>query len=168
MNKKFLLTPSIYCADTTNFYTEIKKLQTIGINWIHFDVMDGVFVQNYGLGPKQLNDIKKHYPNLTIDVHIMGINLFNKLPLFVQADYITFHWASVKDYQEANELITIIKQQHCKVGIALDLLNDIFEISDLLSRIDLITIMAIKPGFVGQSFEPIVWQKIKKIKILKQ
>ena len=168
MNRKFLLTPSIYCADTANLQTEIKKLQTVGINWIHFDVMDGIFVQNYALGPKILNDIKKHYSNLTIDVHLMGINLVNKISLFVEADYITFHWKSVKNKQEANELITIIKQQQNKVGIALDLQNDIFEINDLLPIIDLITIMAIKPGFTGQRFEPITWKKISKIKMLKQ
>ena len=168
MNKKFLLTPSIYCADTANFQTEIKKLQIVGINWIHFDVMDGIFVQNYALGPKILNDIKKHYPNLTVDVHIMGIDLINKIPLFIKADYITFHWTSVKNNQEVNKLIAMIKQQGTKVGIALDLQNDIGNIKEFLPTIDLITLMAIKPGFTGQRFELITWKNIQKIKMLKQ
>lgn len=168
MNKTVLLTPSIYCGDTANLSGEVRKLQAVGINWIHFDVMDGHFVSNYGLGPKELNDLKNHYPNLTIDVHIMVFNIMNLLPLFTKADYLTFHWNSVKSRGEGERLITAIKQHHLKVGIALDLNNDINEIVPLLASINLVTLMAIKPGFTGQQFDPLVWKKIKTITVWKE
>ncbi|KAI92973.1 ribulose-phosphate 3-epimerase [Spiroplasma melliferum] len=168
MNKTVLLTPSIYCGDTANLSDEVRKLQAVGINWIHFDVMDGHFVSNYGLGPKELNDLKNHYPNLTIDVHIMAMNIMNLLPLFIKADYLTFHWNSIKNRGEGENIILAIKQYHFKVGIALDLDNDINEIAPLLASINLVTLMAIKPGFTGQQFEPLVWKKIKTISVWKQ
>ncbi|WP_425379741.1 ribulose-phosphate 3-epimerase [Spiroplasma endosymbiont of Stenodema calcarata] len=168
MNKEFIITPSIYCADTSNFKKEIKKLIKIGIQWIHFDVMDGQFVENYALGPKQLNDIKRHCPNLIIDVHIMAVNILNKIALFSNADYITFHWKSIKNKIEVLNLINEIKKYNIKVGIAIDINEQIEEIKDFLTKIDLITLMAIKPGFTGQSFDPDVWHNIKKIPTLKQ
>ncbi len=79
MNKTVLLTPSIYCGDTANLSGEVRKLQAVGINWIHFNVMDGHFVSNYWFGSKELNDLKNHYPNLTVDVHIMAFNIMNLL-----------------------------------------------------------------------------------------
>lgn len=146
---------------------EIKKLNRVGINWIHFDVMDGHFVDNYALSPKELTDIKSQFPNLTIDAHIMATNLINKVYLFSKADYLTFHFNSLDDRNDILNLIKEIKKCNIKVGVALDLDNSVSQIIDYLPMIDLVTFMSIKPGFVGQSFSEETWVKLKDIKALK-
>lgn len=165
---KFLLTPSIYCANTLDLRDEIQKLNAVGINWIHFDVMDGHFVDNYALSPKQITDIKNRFPKLTIDAHVMATNLINKVYLFAEADYLTFHINSVENKEAVLKLIAEIKKFNIKVGIALDIENEIAEITDYLSMIDLVTFMSIKSGFVGQAFNETTWSKLDQIKNLKE
>ncbi|SYV96004.1 D-allulose-6-phosphate 3-epimerase, partial [Mycoplasma putrefaciens] len=97
------LTPSIYCADLVNLKEEINHLIKAGIDQIHFDVMDGVFVKNYGLSAKLLQDIKKTFVNLKIEVHIMAIDLLDKIKLFKDADYFTFHFNTIKDINQAKQ-----------------------------------------------------------------
>ncbi|AHF58095.1 ribulose-phosphate 3-epimerase [Spiroplasma eriocheiris] len=164
MKHNYQITPSIYCANTADLKTEIKKLMAAGITWIHFDVMDGHFVQNYALGPKELIDIKTMFPTLTIDVHVMANDLLNKVKLFTTGDYLTFHLQSVKSSAEMVTLIKEIKSYNLKVGIALDLADEINDIKPFLKDIDLITFMSIKPGFTGQSFDDSVWAKLAHIK----
>ncbi|UWD35078.1 ribulose-phosphate 3-epimerase [Mycoplasma cottewii] len=162
------ITPSIYCADLVDLKTEISNLLKAGIDQIHFDVMDGIFVQNYALSPKQLDDIKRTFPSLKIDVHIMGVDLLDKIKWFKNADYFTFHWNAVKNIDSAKQWIDEIKQHNLKPGIAIDLDNQISDIYELLDDLNHITIMSIKPGFTGQQFEDLTWKKLNEIKQIKE
>lgn len=163
------IAPSIYTCDTTKIYQEIVDLEKAGIEWIHFDVMDGNFVNNFGLGTKNLEDIRKNFPNLKIDVHIMAkISNFDLMELFAKyADLITFNLDCL------NFPISVIhdyfKSYNCKLGIALDLHNTIAQIESFIidNKIDSVTIMTIKSGFAGQTFEESAWLKIKELTSLR-
>ncbi|ABC01438.1 ribulose-phosphate 3-epimerase [Mycoplasma capricolum] len=161
------IVPSIYCANLIDLKTEITNLTKAQINQIHFDVMDGVFVKNYALSNKLVDEIKQHFPNLIIEVHIMGIDLLDKISLFKNADYLTFHYNAINDLNQAKLLIKEIRKHNLKPGIALDLNNEINDIQKILNEIELVTFMSIKPGFTGQKFEDSTWNKLNLIKELK-
>ncbi|AVN64373.1 MULTISPECIES: ribulose-phosphate 3-epimerase [Mesoplasma] len=160
--KTFKITPSLYMCDTTKIFDEIKKLKEAGIDHLHFDVMDGQFVNNYAFGPKILDDIKKHFSEIEIDSHIMANNLNDKVELFKNSDYITFHINSLQN-EGIENLIKNIKSLGCKVGIALDLENNVNDIKKYIKDIDLITIMSIKSGFSGQIFNESTWFVIDEV-----
>lgn len=160
---KYKITPSIYTCNTIKMHEEITNLMQAGIDWIHFDVMDGHFVNNLGMGSKQLNDIKQAFPNLIVDVHMMSNNITNFLAEFKNADYITIHLNSQQS-EGLHSTIKAIKKMGIKVGIVLDLNNTLEQLIPYLHEIDLITIMSIKPGFTGQVFEPTTSNKIMQIK----
>ncbi|WFQ93603.1 ribulose-phosphate 3-epimerase [Mycoplasma feriruminatoris] len=161
------ITPSIYCANLIDLKTEINNLINAGIDQIHFDVMDGVFVKNYALSNKLLDEIKLQFPSLIIEVHIMGIDLLDKINLFKNTDYLSFHINSTNSLDELKLLVDEIKKHNLKVGLVLDLNNQIDEIKELLDQIDLVTFMSIKPGFTGQEFDKSTWTKLEQIKELK-
>ncbi|ARU91702.1 ribulose-phosphate 3-epimerase [Spiroplasma clarkii] len=163
MQKEFKITPSIMTCDVLAMRTEIKKLIKAGITHIHFDLMDGHFVNNLGLSIENLISIKKEFPELVIDAHCMINNLEKLIEQICIADYITFHLDSQQSLT-TKELIEKIKTSGCKVGLGIDLATNLDQLDDLLSEVDLLTIMSIKPGFAGQEFEEKTWTTIKKIK----
>lgn len=158
----YKITPSLYMCDTTKIFDEIKALKKARVDHLHFDVMDGNFVNNYAFGPKILNDIKKHFPEIEIDSHIMANDFSNKLEHFKNSDYITFHINSIQS-SGVKDLIKDIKKIGCKVGIGLDIENTINDIKEYIKDIDLITIMSIKSGFSGQSFNDSTWNTIDEV-----
>jgi ribulose-phosphate 3-epimerase len=147
----FEITPSLYTANTLELKKEVQHLIKAGIKHLHFDVMDGNFVANYGFGTKQFSDLKKSFPNLLIDVHLMANNIEILLEQFKEADYLTFHFHS-QQQKGIEKLIKSIKKNGNKVGLALDLEDQVEDLFPYLTKIDLVTLMSIKPGFTGQSF----------------
>jgi len=156
------ISASILGSDLSNLSSEIKKVEKSGIDMIHFDVMDGVFVPNISFGVPVLESIKK-CTNLIFDVHLMIIEPFKFIKPFAEAgaDIITFH-------AEANsniiETIDLIHSFGIKAGLSIKPNTPLDTIVSYLEKLDMVLIMTVEPGFGGQGFIEATLEKISELR----
>lgn len=164
MEKKIKVSPSLLAADFANLHQEVTKIIKAQADWIHFDIMDGIFVNNISFGLPVCQSLKK-YP-IFKDVHLMIANPIDYYQKFIEAgaDLITFHLESIKYKKHVLQLIKDIKNNNAFVGISIKPSTPIETIIPYLSKIDLILIMSVEPGFGGQKFIPTCLDKVKKLR----
>ena len=163
--KKIQISPSILSADFSQLSNEIKRLEDGGADKIHVDVMDGHFVPNLTIGPPVIKSLKKH-SSILFDVHLMisPVHKYIKAYADAGADIITIHPEATDDI---NSSISLIRELNKKVGVSLNPKTRVDVIIEHLSKIDLVLIMSVNPGFGGQKFMPEVLSKIEELKQLR-
>jgi len=139
----------------------INQLNKYNIDYIHLDLMDGLFVPNKSFSYDEIKLIVDNI-NKPLDVHLMveDVDDYIKDYLTYNTEYITFHYEAMKDIS----LIHKIKSHNIKCGISIKPNTDVEQIYDLLDKIDLVLIMSVEPGKGGQEFIEDSIEKIKKLK----
>lgn len=158
-----MVSASVLSADMLNLETEIKKLERSGIEMLHFDVMDGVFVNNITYGLPILEQVRKK-TELTLDVHLMITDPLKYAGRFALcgADYVSFH---IESNSDVSETIKAIKSSGAKVALAIKPATPAEEIFPYLPELDMALVMTVEPGFGGQSF---IYETVDKIKKLRK
>lgn len=158
---KVCIAPSILSADFNKLEEEIKLVEKLGAEYLHFDVMDGHFVPNISFGVPVLAKIA-HTHHMVNDVHIMISEPKKYIEKFASAgaDIITFHFEACKDDKEVKEVIDLIHQNKVKAGISIKPNTPVEVLLPFLKDVDLILVMSVEPGFGGQSFIPSALDKI--------
>lgn len=149
---------------SNNRVDSIKKLNDTNCNYIHIDVMDNKFVQNYQF---PIEEINKLIPLSTkkIDIHLMvedPLTYINKINNS-NIEYITIHY-EIND--NIDNILQAIKNKGYKVGLAIKPKTKIDEVKEYLNKIDMLLIMSVEPGYGGQSFIPNTINKINELKQL--
>lgn len=158
------LSPSILSADFSKLGEDIKAIEKYGADMVHIDVMDGNFVPNISFGMPIIKSIRK-LSNLTFDVHLMIDTPSRYIKDFADAgaDIITVHYESEVHLDRA---IDYIKSLGMKAGVALNPGTEVSLIKNLISKVDMVLIMSVNPGFGGQSFISYSLDKIREVKKL--
>ncbi len=159
-----LIAPSILAADFGNLQRDIEMVNQSEADWIHVDIMDGVFVPNISFGMPVLKVISKHAKK-TVDVHLMIVDPDRYIKTFAElgSDILTVH------YEACNHLhrtLQAIKTEGMKAGVSLNPHTNVNVLEDTIQDIDLVLLMSVNPGFGGQSFIENTYSKVKQLKAL--
>lgn len=149
-------------ADLLNLESEIRRLEKNNIDMLHFDVMDGIFVNNITYGLPVLQAIRK-ITDLTLDVHLMIQDPMRYVGRFAEygADFISFH---IESDGNTMETLTDVKNSGAKAAIAIKPATPAESVYDYLPYLDMVLVMTVEPGFGGQAFIPETVEKVRKIR----
>lgn len=155
------LAPSILSSDFGILSSELQIIENAGADYVHIDVMDGIFVPNITIGPPVIKCLRK-YSNLIFDVHLMIANPERYVQEFYNsgADIINVH---IEVCQHINATIKKIKTLGAKAAVTLNPSTDLSTLEYILEDLDMVLIMSVNPGFGGQEF---ITSSLKKIERL--
>ena len=154
------ISPSILSSDFSKLGCDVEKVEKGGAEYLHIDVMDGVFVPNISLGACVQKSIRKQ-SKMVFDTHLMIVDPIRYVEDFYKAgsDIITIHYESCDNVEET---LKKIRDLGMKAGLSIKPKTPVEVIKPLIGQFDMLLIMSVEPGFGGQSFIPESLDKIKE------
>ena len=153
--------PSLLAADFGNLAADIQKINSSEADYLHVDIMDGVFVPNISMGFPVLKSIRKHAQK-PLDVHLMIVNPDQYVDRFCEAgaSILTVHYEACT---HLHRTIAHIKEKGAKAGVALNPHTPVEVLADIIQDIDLVLIMTVNPGYGGQKFIEHSYEKLARL-----
>ena len=159
-----LVAPSVLAADFANLQREVEMLNESEADWIHVDIMDGLFVPNISFGPLVCEAVNRHAQK-PLDVHLMIEKPERYLAAFKKAGaaVISVHYEACTHLHRTLQEIKVLG---CKAGVAINPHTSVQLLEDSIMDIDVVCMMSVNPGFGGQSFISHTYQKVKDMKAI--
>lgn len=160
------VSPSMLACDFTKFGAEIEKITTAGAEYVHLDVMDGVFVPNISFG-LPLIEAARRVTDAVLDVHLMIIEPEKYIEQFAKAgaDIIVFHYEATNNHQEVIDKIHSLGK---KAGMSIKPGTPVFVLEPFMNSLELVLVMSVEPGFGGQKLIPETLDKVSQVKEMRQ
>ena len=159
-----IISPSLLSANFTNLAKDIQMLNASQAEWIHLDIMDGVFVPNISFGIPVVKQLRA-LTDKTLDTHLMIVEPDKYIDRFAEAgaDIINVHYEACT---HLHRTIQHIKTTGRKAAVTLNPATPVALLEDIVCDVDMILLMSVNPGFGGQAFIPNTYNKIKELKTL--
>lgn len=163
--KDFKIAPSILAADFARLGEEVENVLAAGADIVHFDVMDNHYVPNLTIGPMVCKALRDYGVTAPIDVHLMVKPVDSMIAQFLEAgaSYITFH---PEASEHIDRSLQMIKDAGCKAGLVLNPATPLHYLDYVMSKLDMILLMSVNPGFGGQKFIPSTLDKLSQVRQL--
>ena len=157
-----IVAPSVLSADFGNLQRDIEMINESKADWFHVDIMDGVFVPNISFGFPVMEALKKHAKK-PLDVHLMIVNPDQFIDTFASMNtaILTVHYEACT---HLHRTIQAIKAAGMKAGVAINPHTSVELLADVINDIDLVCMMSVNPGFGGQKFEDITYERVRKLR----
>ena len=158
------ISPSLMCADFTRLSEELRKLEAGNIEYLHIDIMDGVFVPNFTLGTDFVKMLHRE-TTIPLDIHMMVTEPGDKLSWFEigKGDYVSVHYEACTHIQR---VLNTIRERGGKSMLALNPGTPLTVLDELLPDLDAVLVMTVNPGFAGQKLIPGTLDKIRRCRAL--
>jgi len=158
------ISASLMCADLCNIERDVRALEEAGVDWLHFDIMDGRFVPNITLGPDFVRAVRA-VSDLPLDVHLMVEEPERYLPEFLEAgsDILAIH---VEATRHVRTTLRAIREAGARAGLCLNPATPLDAVEYAADLVDMLVIMTVDPGFAGQKLIPSTLPKIAAAKKL--
>ena len=166
--QRAIVAPSLLSADFSQLKSELAKVKRTGLRWVHIDIMDGHFVPNITIGPPVVRSLSKNLKGLFFDTHLMIDNPEKLADAFKSAgsNHITIHFEVA--HENTSRIINLVKNLGITVGISIKPKTPVLEIEKFLSKVNLVLVMTVEPGFGGQTLIPSTLTKVRDLELLKQ
>lgn len=159
--KKIILAPSLLACDFSDIKSQLSIIHEAGAEFLHLDVMDGIFVPNISFGQPLIKSLRKNC-KMIFDVHLMITQPERYIDDFIEAgaDIITIHSEAT---DKCKETLKYIRSKGIKNAVSVKPKTPINEIYNLLDFCDMVLIMSVEPGFGGQKFMPDMLEKVREL-----
>jgi len=157
-----IIAPSVLAADFANLARDVEMINQSEADWIHIDIMDGVFVPNFSMGIPVVEAIRRHAKKF-LDVHLMIVNPEHHVEAFQRAgaENISVH---IEVCRNMHRNIQQIRSLGCTVGIALNPHTPVTLLEDVIQDVDVVCVMSVNPGFGAQTFIPHTFAKVRQLR----